>query len=266
MTIPTTLNFELAGTDARGNTVSVQAQASFLGTAPITVPLTVSPNTVNFSGTVDSLVRPQIQVTAGGPSVAWSASIAFGSNQVPWLNASPVAGTGSGTITLSPVGDLGPGSYQATLIIQAPTAVPQTLNIPISLLLLAGGSGSPAISGNGLVNGASFQPGAAPGMLMSIFGTNLATSTVQASSVPLPMALGGTSVTVNGLAAPVYYASPGQLNIQVPYEVAPGTGQVTVNVGGRMATSTVMISSLLPGIFASGGRIVPFPSGRSGDS
>jgi len=39
-----------------------------------------------------------------------------------------------------------------------------------------------------------------------------------AGVLPLPSLHAGVSATVNGVAAPLYYVSPGQINLQVPYE------------------------------------------------
>jgi hypothetical protein len=87
----------------------------------------------------------------------------------------------------------------------------------------------PVISPNGVVNAASYYGSAvsdpvveagpnagAPGEIASIFGTNLAFMTLSAAGVPLRAMLGGTSVQVNGVAAPLFYVSPNQINFQVP--------------------------------------------------
>ena len=58
-----------------------------------------------------------------------------------------------------------------------------------------------------VVNGAGFQPGG-PGAVMTIFGTSLSDAIHQATGFPLPTQLGSTTVTVNGVAAPLYYVSP----------------------------------------------------------
>src|ERR1035441_10377040 len=73
----------------------------------------------------------------------------------------------------------------------------------------------------GIGNAASYSTTLARGSLATIFGTNLSTSTVQALPLPWAKSLGGASVTVGGVAAPLYYASPTQINFHVPYEV-PG--------------------------------------------
>jgi uncharacterized protein (TIGR03437 family) len=75
----------------------------------------------------------------------------------------------------------------------------------------------PVISTGGVVNAASFSGAAlGAGAVASIFGSGLAVSTASASAVPLPTALGGVRVLVNGRAAPLFYVSSGQINFQLP--------------------------------------------------
>jgi uncharacterized protein (TIGR03437 family) len=81
-----------------------------------------------------------------------------------------------------------------------------------------------------IVNSASLQPSISPGALASIFGANLGTPPIYGhfdDSGLYPTALGNTTVTFNGTAAPLLYVSTGQINAVVPYEVA---GQKTVSV------------------------------------
>jgi uncharacterized protein (TIGR03437 family) len=81
-----------------------------------------------------------------------------------------------------------------------------------------------------VVNSASLQPSISPGALVSIFGANLGTPPIYGhfdDSGLYPTALGNTTVTFNGTAAPLLYVSTGQINAVVPYEVA---GQKTVSV------------------------------------
>lgn len=74
-----------------------------------------------------------------------------------------------------------------------------------------------------VLNIASYAPQAneiAGGEIVSIFGTNLATSTASAASMPLPTTLAGARVFIDGKEAPLFLASPGQLNALVPWELA----------------------------------------------
>jgi uncharacterized protein (TIGR03437 family) len=111
----------------------------------------------------------------------------------------------------------------------------------------------PAIADGGILNGASFERGQpiAPGELISLFGSNLAGSLASASSVPLSTMIDDVFVTVNGVRAPLYLVSPGQINAQVPWEVgATGNASVIVNRGGvASAAATVPLAAAAPGFF-----------------
>jgi hypothetical protein len=127
-----------------------------------------------------------------------------------WLTANAATGAGSNQVTmLASGGNLSPGVYNATLLIQATNTVPEFVEVPVVFLV----GTTTGIAINGLSNGASFQTVSAPGMILSVFGSQLASGTQVASSLPLPVSLAGASATVNGVAAPFYYASPSQLNI-----------------------------------------------------
>jgi uncharacterized protein (TIGR03437 family) len=95
-------------------------------------------------------------------------------------------------------------------------------------------SGAPTIGNGGAVNAATNSGPLAPGTLASIYGSNLAPTTAQASTLPLPTTLGGTSVYINGFAAPLLYVSSTQINVQVPWEMGLGNGSApfTVIVSG----------------------------------
>lgn len=112
-----------------------------------------------------------------------------------------------------------------------------------------------------IVNGASFAPGpVAPGSIVSVFGANMASSTAQASGLPLPVSLGDVSVSINGIAAPLFYASPSQLNVQVPYEVpppplGPALPILLVSIGGGSYWALPLpVQPTAPAVFLVGNR------------
>lgn len=75
----------------------------------------------------------------------------------------------------------------------------------------------PVISHGGVVNAGSYSGSAiGAGTVATIFGSDLARVTASASAVPLPDSLGGVKVIVNGIAAPLFYVSPTQINFQLP--------------------------------------------------
>lgn len=125
-------------------------------------------------------------------------------------------------------------------------------------------SGAPSIAA--LANGASFRQSFAPGMAMTIFGSGLAPSAWSASTLPLPAQLAGVSATINGIGAPLYYVSPTQLNVQIPYEV-PANALVSLQVtnNGHTASTEFTTQAAAPGIFIdAAGSLVPVNSASTG--
>jgi len=102
-----------------------------------------------------------------------------------------------------------------------------------------------------VMNAASYSPDAiSPGCLISIFGSDLAGITASAPAIPLPMSLADTSVTINGVPAPVLFESSRQINVQVPWEVPTGTATVVVRTrGASSAGVNIAIQPAAPGLF-----------------
>ena len=103
------------------------------------------------------------------------------------------------------------------------------------------------------VNAASFTASEplAPGALATVFGTGLSSAAVAASAIPLPWNLGGVSVTVGGVPAPLLYVSPSQINVQIPWEVAVGTADLVVATNDTaLAPLKLTIAAVSPGVFS----------------
>jgi len=95
---------------------------------------------------------------------------------------------------------------------------------------------------------ADFAPlsSVAPGQLLSLFGEGIGPDRpVQAQPqdglIPVSLGFTGISVTFNGVPAPLLYASSGQVNVQVPHEVAD-LASVTMKFQYGMTTSTAVFS------------------------
>jgi len=102
------------------------------------------------------------------------------------------------------------------------------------------------------VSAAGFTPGApvAPGSIVSLFGpfTDSATSL---AAYPLPRKLVETEAWIDGKAAPLFYVSPGQINLQVPAAQAPGQSLVEARVNGQtLARAPLTVIPNAPGLFA----------------
>jgi uncharacterized protein (TIGR03437 family) len=268
---PERLDFEISGTDTNGLRVTITANASFTG--PLANPnrFAVAPSSVTRSvaagaGAAGGGALSPAQISISLPAAAdWSGRLVFANPPTTWLSIFPLSGRGPANLTanLSASG-LAAGTYAATLLLESTDALPQTFSIPIQLNV--GGSGAAAeINPAGLVNNASYQLGAAPGMLLSLFGLRLAPGTGQAQALPLPSTLQGVSAAINGRTAPLLFVSPGQINLQVPYETEPGNATLTLSVNGVTSRQTLPVFASLPGIYTSNGRdIVPNATGRAG--
>ncbi len=110
----------------------------------------------------------------------------------------------------------------------------------------------------GVVNAASYQPitaSIAPGELLTLFGTGLASSTLTTQGGnAFPLSLGGVSVTIDGIKCPIYYVSSTQLSVVVPYEVASNmTGLANIQVTNNNTASNVVqmyLTDAAPGAFS----------------
>lgn len=117
---------------------------------------------------------------------------------------------------------------------------------------------APAIGSSGVLNAASFAAHVSPGGLATIFGSNFTGSGLDAiAPLPVPSNLGGVSVQVNNVAAPVLYSSSGQINFQIPWETKAGPATVLVSVNGMVSDKVnFTVQTAAPGLFVQGSHAV----------
>jgi len=80
-------------------------------------------------------------------------------------------------------------------------------------------------------------------MWVPIEGRSLASSTESASNLPLPTRLAGTSVTFEGVTAPVNYVSANQINAQIPSALRAATQAVIVVTTETGSSASFTVSS-----------------------
>jgi uncharacterized protein (TIGR03437 family) len=109
---------------------------------------------------------------------------------------------------------------------------------------------APALTGSGvylspvgIVNAASSAPFTAfvsPGEFLTLYGSGLA-STTNSATVPFPPMLDNVQVLINQIPAPVYFVSPTQVSVVVPFITTPGSvAQIQVinnNVKSNVVTA-----------------------------
>jgi uncharacterized protein (TIGR03437 family) len=110
----------------------------------------------------------------------------------------------------------------------------------------------PSINPGGVVNAASYAAPVAPGSIVSVFGDFLLSAPLGATESPLPTSISGLSLQFGGVLAPLFFASGGQVNIQVPWESAVQS-QTTLTASLNNQTSAQMVVGLAayaPAIFS----------------
>lgn len=165
--------------------------------------------------------------------------------------ATPTATTnpqGIATTTVTAGANVGAAGVRASI-----GTLVETFNLTVRLP-------GPGFTAASIVNAAGFQPGISPGSIAVINASGIAPN-VRGSVTPstivgaLPTRLADVEVLFNNIPAPIYAVSNvnGQesVNVQVPFEVAPGSASLTINVtgGGSTTVMGVQILPIKPGVF-----------------
>ncbi len=134
-------------------------------------------------------------------------------------------------------------------------------NVTISTTVSTNATIAARASGGNLTGGGDASK-LGPGTTVSVLGTDLAGGTFSADlgqpQLPTVLGSGGvsTQVYMNGIAAPLYFVSPTQINAQIPWELFDTTS-VNVYVRSVMADGSIMVTTPIamsivtqnPGIF-----------------
>ncbi|MBS1791717.1 MAG: hypothetical protein JST85_28675 [Acidobacteria bacterium] len=105
------------------------------------------------------------------------------------------------------------------------------------------------------VSAASYSFSAIAGKsIAASFGTNLANTTLGATTSLLPTSLGGASVAVldfKGVErlSPLFFVSPNQINFEIPAGTAPGPALLKFTNGAQTVTGTTIVSPSAISIF-----------------
>jgi len=157
------------------------------------------------------------------------------------------------------------GAWQARNAGAAPvtiTAKAQLVSPSLAGTATIGGSvqanaSVPVIAAGGAVSAASFAPLAplAPGSLVKISGSNLAQGVTLASELPLKTELNGTEVLLAGRSMPLQYASDGQINAVVPFDVPINATQQMIvrRAASYSGPEPVIIAAAQPAVFTKDG-------------
>jgi len=172
----------------------------------------------------------------GSGVMNWTANVTYQSGS-DWLTLYPTSGINNTTLDVNvDPSALAAGLYQATITVDAgPQVGSKTV-----LVTLTVDAGVPVPVISAVVNAATFQPGPlVAGSLGTVMGSNLAGKHV--------------SVTFSSVPAQLLYKSRNQINLRVPVDLGfMQSAQMVVTVDGQVATTTVPLAIVAPGIFAGG--------------
>jgi len=160
-----------------------------------------------------------------------------------------------------------PRKTSSQVTIQALASAP---GYPTATIRIAGQvapNTAPVLAPNGTYDVFHPQVGAGlgPGNIVQIYGSGLASAIGIPAVLPLPTIVNGTSVIIGGLAAPLFYVSPAQINAQIPFELTAGSQyQVIVSANGALTTpQPIQLTPAVPAIlqFNSGAVVAQHPDG-----
>jgi uncharacterized protein (TIGR03437 family) len=206
-----------------------------------TVELTLQSNLARVAS-AESVFLTAMAKSSDGTTPTGTVVFTQGQNTLGSAELKGDGGTATATLAVS-----------GTVLAQGSGAIGATLNgaqsatITVAVSATTAGAGTPAVSG--VVNAASYRAGFAPGEIVAVFGSQLAVTTDVVTTAPLPVTFDGVAATVNGIAAPIWSIAPGQINLQIPYQVAAGPATLVVNNNGQTASVALNVAATAPGIF-----------------
>ncbi len=214
-------------------TGSVTQSNYWARTIPVTMRVTTQPIAVPSTPRID------LRLAAGGPAITYPflPPLTFTNSGMGTLELQGVSAAGEGVsatlqtgqvfVTVDPM-SRGPGVYTDGVVTIQCNGANCPVQVPVNLEIVP--RAAPIIAYQGVVDNAFFKPrSVAPGDVCILKGEQLSVhSPATATGFPLPTSLGGATVLVNNVLAPLYYTSFGQIAFQMPYGVATGMALVQV--------------------------------------
>ncbi len=239
------------------------APGTYSGTVAVTgsvsqnIPVTMTVTALPIA--VPSTNQISLKLAQNGPATTYPflPFISLSNSGLGTLQVTGVTGSGTGVtasnsnglaiVTVDP-SSLAPGIYTDGMVTIQCNAANCPVQVPVQLEVDA--QGAPTANYLGVLDNATFSPTGSPGDVMIVKGSQLSLQAPQSAfGAPLPNSLGGASVLVNGVAAPLYYSSFGQIAFQARANTSLGTALVQVVRDGQPGnTVSVNMAQYAPGI------------------
>lgn len=217
---------------------------------------TVTPSTLTLTSVAGRNVAAELAVTSGGDPMLFGTGFPA-TGRPGWLSAypsvliqTPNQATTPSTIHVDAYATQA-GEYHGEVLV---TWAKGTIHVPVTFIV-SSAVVTPPPQTTAILNAASQTPGQlAPGEIFTIFGLGIGPAPTGLKLDPsgkVATSLNGTQVTVNDVAAPLVYASPGQLNAIVPYETATsGVARIRVSLNAALSGAwDVPLAGAAPAIF-----------------
>jgi uncharacterized protein (TIGR03437 family) len=211
----------------------------------------VAPSSLALTAPAGEAVTWKLTVTSGGNST-WFVSGVSTQGRQAWLYSQPQLYVTPYNISVTAY-SAQTGTYQGEVLV---TWAKGVIHIPVTFTATPSAV-TPPPQTTAILSAASQTPGPmAPGEIFTVFGLGIgpAPAGVQLdASGNVATTLSGMRVTVNDVAAPLVYASPGQLNAIVPYEAGTsGVARIRVTYGQASGAWDVPLAGAAPAIFTVG--------------
>jgi uncharacterized protein (TIGR03437 family) len=206
-------------------------------TTPVTMHLVAQPLAVPTPSVIN------LVLALGGPAMAFPFIPAISLNPAGTVTASSATASGAGIgasvseglafVSVDPT-SLTPPGYSGSVTIGC-NAADCPVIVPVGLIIFPQGPPVP----ESVADNVTFAAGSvAPGDVAVVEGWQLSVQTpAYAHGAPLPTSLGGASVLVNGVAAPLYYSSSNQIAFELPGSTPIGSfPQVQVQRDGQTSS------------------------------
>ncbi len=216
-------------------------------TVSSTEAIAVSPPALMFGAAAG--VVPATQSLTLADASAFSLAVAA---NAPWIHISPAGSANTYVIAADPTG-LADGVYEAALTVTASSNT--TTRVPVTLTV--GPASAPLVAG--VTNAASGLGSLAPGLIVSIFGSNLGPPAglpgQLTASDSFSTVLGDTQVFAAGIPCPILFVQANQINAILPFELA---GQTTASIqiehqGFLSNFFPVALANAAPSLFTTNG-------------
>ena len=248
--LSTPLLFASLGTPSEASVASLSEPAAAACTATTLLPL-FSAQATAFRARIGDPAAVEVLVidNCGKPLTGSSVLAEFSNNDQP-ISLVPVNTQGLWTGTWLPIGHDSP---LVTVKVTASDPVRQLSAAASQTAVLDRTPVSPIVRPGGIVNGSDFGSSntTAPGGVLALFGLNLSADTVAASGMALPNQLSDVRVFLGSRELLLYFASPFQINVLVPYDITSNqTFPLTVKrANAASLAQDVFVASQAPSLF-----------------